>query len=60
MDINNNNNNKVCNPNKINKITIQETEKKIVEKDLKLNNSNNTEAFYSERYGWSLRKVTIT
>ena len=52
--------NKVNNPKKTNKITIQETEKKIVEKDLKLNNSNNTEAFYSERYGWSLRKVIIT
>ena len=45
--------------NLLNTKTVQEKEKEIVEEDLKLNEHKDTEAFYSERYGWSLRKINI-
>ena len=31
--------------------------RKDIEKSININNSNDTEAYYSSRYGWTLRKV---
>tara|TARA_B100001123_G_C14547569_1_gene724822 strand:- start:322 stop:507 length:186 start_codon:yes stop_codon:yes gene_type:complete len=38
---------------------ITEIARKDIEKSINLQDSNNTEAYYSNRYGWTLRKTVI-
>ena len=36
---------------------LSDLTRKDIEKSYKIENTNNTEAYYSNRYGWTLRKI---